>query len=74
MGARQGRGHCTHCWHNEPAKLEGDHRCVAILVNPDISVAFTDRDLSADALDVKLDEEEIKYLEEAYQPTAIFGH
>ncbi|EKM52795.1 uncharacterized protein PHACADRAFT_261425 [Phanerochaete carnosa HHB-10118-sp] len=27
-----------------------------------------------DALDVKLDEEEVKYLEEPYQPTAIFGH
>ncbi|EKM50914.1 uncharacterized protein PHACADRAFT_262804 [Phanerochaete carnosa HHB-10118-sp] len=27
-----------------------------------------------DALDIKLTDEEIKYLEEQYQPTAIFGH
>ena len=28
----------------------------------------------SDALDVKLTEEEIKYLEEPYQPTRIIGH
>ena len=27
-----------------------------------------------DALDIKLSEEEIKYLEEPYKPTAVFGH
>ena len=29
---------------------------------------------SVDAIDIKLTEEEIKYLEEPYQATAIFGH
>ena len=29
---------------------------------------------TAEALDIKLTEEEIKSLEEPYQPTAIYGH
>ena len=30
--------------------------------------------LGVDAVDIKLTEDEIKYLEEPYQPTTIFGH
>lgn len=74
VGTRQGRGNRTHCWHNESAEPEGDHRCVTALLDRDIFVGPADRGLGADALDVKLDEEEVKYLEEPYQPTAIFGH
>jgi hypothetical protein len=29
---------------------------------------------SPDAVDIKLSEEEVKYLEEPYKPTAIIGH
>ena len=30
--------------------------------------------VNPDAVDIKLTEEEIKYLEEPYKPTEIFGH
>ena len=30
--------------------------------------------MCVDAADIKLTEEEIKYLEEPYQPVAVFGH
>lgn len=36
--------------------------------------SFADFDRRIDALDVKLTEEEVRYLEEPYQAAPLFGH
>ena len=66
----QRRCHSTYRRDDEIGEFAGSHWCVVskltLLAGLNLVVS--------DALDVKLTEEEVKYLEDAYQPRRVIGH